>query len=182
MPGRAPGSGPEIRRLRPVADIPPAAENGPLAALAGGRPEFVHAEAVAADQLQVEAALAGGAQDQTRIRAIAADVEHVHLGLSQSLKEIRIIVRIGSVKVVNRFPFALRPQLLARLDPETLAVGAAVVHDRDLMAAPMLDKEIARQLALSIVPAVQPEDVPPTLLGGRGWVEDGVIIRMSAIS
>ena len=75
------------RRVGPVAHVRATAEDRAVARLAGDRPEPVHAEAVAADQLQVVAARAGGAQDRTGIRAVAADVEHIDPGLPQSRQE-----------------------------------------------------------------------------------------------
>ena len=68
-----------------VAYLRPIAEDRPLAEIASDRPEAVHAQAVAADQLQIVAALARGAQDQTGVRPVAANVEHVDARLPQPL-------------------------------------------------------------------------------------------------
>jgi len=165
-------SGEKPGRLRPGADLRATAEDRSFAQIACNRPKLVHVEAIAADQLQVNALLARGAQNPTRIRAVAADIEDIDPGLLQSPQQACVVVRIGRVQVVDRLRLATRAQLFARLQRQTFAVGTTVMQDRDLRSAPPVGEEIPRQPALPIVPPVEPEHVLATLFGetqmGRG--------------
>ena len=107
----------------------------------------------------------GMSLDQSGFGVIAADIENIDRIALQLADQSGIILFPGSIGFVENFLDAPLVQGLAGFVGQALAIGGLVVNHRDILARHLVGQEIARDGALLIVPATDPENIGQIALG-----------------